>query len=64
VQNEASAQLLREAGITQVTVAGDTRFDRVRTVAAQKKDIPLAAALKPGSRCWWSAAAGRRTWPW
>jgi len=48
VQNEASAQLLRGAGIARVTVAGDTRFDRVRTVAAQKKDIPLAAAFKAG----------------
>jgi 3-deoxy-D-manno-octulosonic-acid transferase len=48
VQNEASAQLLRGVGITRVTVAGDTRFDRVRTVAAQKKDIPLAAAFKAG----------------
>ena len=48
VQNEASAQLLRGVGLTRVTVAGDTRFDRVKTVAAQKKDIPLAAAFKAG----------------
>jgi len=46
VQNPASAQLLAGSGITRVTVAGDTRFDRVRAVAAQKREIPLASAFK------------------
>jgi 3-deoxy-D-manno-octulosonic-acid transferase len=33
VQNEDSRQLLLQIGITDVTVAGDTRFDRVQKVA-------------------------------
>lgn len=33
VQNEESAQLLRSHGITQVSIAGDTRFDRVHQIA-------------------------------
>ena len=33
VQNEVSRQLLASLGITEVTVAGDTRFDRVAEIA-------------------------------
>lgn len=33
VQNEESAQLLRKHKITQVSIAGDTRFDRVHQIA-------------------------------
>ncbi|MFM2207859.1 MAG: hypothetical protein RL213_1834 [Bacteroidota bacterium] len=33
VQDEESADLLRSKGIGQVTVSGDTRFDRVKTIA-------------------------------
>ena len=33
VQNEESMCLLREAGVSQVSLAGDTRFDRVRNIA-------------------------------
>jgi len=33
VQKEVSMDLLQRIGITRVTVAGDTRFDRVKTVA-------------------------------
>lgn len=46
VQNAESEQLLRELGLTQVTQAGDTRFDRVWQVAAAKKDIPIVADFK------------------
>lgn len=42
-QNENSAHLLRQNGITQVTVTGDTRFDRVLQTAAGTKNIPLVA---------------------
>lgn len=45
-QNQVSADLLRQAGIDQVSVAGDTRFDRVLQTAAQVKAIPLAAKFK------------------
>ena len=41
VQNEVSAILLSKLGYhTNVTVTGDTRFDRVLEIAGQCKDIP------------------------
>jgi len=40
VQDEASAGLLRGIGIGNVTVAGDTRFDRVAAVRSQSLDMP------------------------
>lgn len=46
VQNKVSAELLAGIGIKQVTVSGDTRFDRVAEVAAQKKDFPLVRKFK------------------
>ena len=46
VQNQESEQLLRSIGITQVTRAGDTRFDRVAQVAIARKDIPIVADFK------------------
>jgi 3-deoxy-D-manno-octulosonic-acid transferase len=41
VQENNSAKLLEKAGITKFTVAGDTRFDRVATIARSAKDIPV-----------------------
>ncbi|MDQ4141094.1 MAG: 3-deoxy-D-manno-octulosonic acid transferase [Bacteroidota bacterium] len=49
-QNENSASLLRQAGINQVTVAGDTRFDRVLLTAAQAQEIPLVASFKKNEK--------------
>lgn len=39
-QDQKSAELLKEKGINQVTVAGDTRFDRVVKLAEEGKPIP------------------------
>jgi 3-deoxy-D-manno-octulosonic-acid transferase len=41
VQDEASAELLRAKGIGQVVVSGDTRFDRVASIAEKAKPFPL-----------------------
>lgn len=41
VQDEASRELLAEYGVTNVTVCGDTRFDRVLDVRKQAREIPL-----------------------
>ncbi len=41
VQNEESRQLLEGIGMHNVTVAGDTRFDRVAHVCEQAKDFPV-----------------------
>ena len=46
VQNQESVNLLKSIGITAVTLAGDTRFDRVVQGAATRKDIPLAQTFK------------------
>lgn len=41
VQDSASADLLQQHGIADVTVAGDTRFDRVVEVRKMVKDLPI-----------------------
>ncbi len=45
VQNPESEKMLRGIGITNVTIAGDTRFDRVSAVAKTAKSLPLAQAF-------------------
>ena len=45
-QNETSAALLRSHGLTQVSVAGDTRFDTVvATAAAAAQHLPVVDAF-------------------
>ena len=46
VQDEDSRQLLQRHGITAVSVAGDTRFDRVIEIASAARAIPEAATLE------------------
>ena len=41
IQDETSAQLLKSVGITNYTVSGDTRFDRVAAIAQNSKNIPV-----------------------
>ncbi len=41
VQNNDSANLLRSIGKNNVSVAGDTRFDRVFSIALQRQPFPL-----------------------
>ena len=48
VQNVETKQLLSAIGIQQVTLAGDTRFDRVWQTAQDVKEIPAAASFKNG----------------
>lgn len=40
VQDKASAELLREYGFANTTIAGDTRFDRVHEVASAAPEYP------------------------
>lgn len=46
VQNESSIALLQRLGITTATLAGDTRFDRVADISAQREEIEAAHAFK------------------
>ena len=41
VQNETSKDLLAKIGLTNVTITGDTRFDRVLQIKEAAKDLPI-----------------------
>jgi 3-deoxy-D-manno-octulosonic-acid transferase len=59
VQNEESKTLLNSLGITQVSVNGDTRFDRVAENAKNKKELKEIEAFCGSSKV---LVAGS-TWP-
>lgn len=59
VQDETTAGLLRSNGINNVTVCGDTRFDRVAAIARQAKPFPEVERFIGGRNC---IIAGS-TWP-
>ena len=46
VQNEKSDHLLKSLGIQNITIAGDTRFDRVNEVIKNFKEIQIANEFK------------------
>ena len=58
VQDEASAELLRKYGLERVTVAGDTRFDRVSTIASREAEMPLIEQF-----CMGKTIVAGSTWP-
>ena len=51
VQNEISRELLAMIGIKDVTVVGDTRFDRVLQIKAAAKQLPIVEQLKGSAKC-------------
>lgn len=51
VQNQASVSLLSGAGISQSSIAGDTRFDRVRAIVSQARELPEIARFKGNASC-------------
>lgn len=59
VQDEASEILLRDEGIRGITVSGDTRFDRVVSIAGKARDFPEITGFIAGKEAW---VAGS-TWP-
>ena len=46
VQNQNALQLLNEVNIHNISVCGDTRFDRVIEIAEQSNPVPLIKAFK------------------
>ena len=50
VQNEHSRELLAGLGVTNVSIIGDTRFDRVLDVRREAKELPLVAGLAKSGR--------------
>ena len=51
VQNKSSVDLLWRVNIINCSVAGDTRFDRVRTIAANARELPEIEAFSSGNPC-------------
>ncbi|MDP4209484.1 MAG: glycosyltransferase N-terminal domain-containing protein [Bacteroidota bacterium] len=51
VQTEASALLLKNIGFTNVTVTGDTRFDRVYAIASQAREIDEVKTFVGDKQC-------------
>lgn len=60
VQNEISRRRLWAVGIKNVTVAGDTRFDRVYDIATQAKVLPLLESFASDGK---PAFIAGSTWP-
>lgn len=60
VQDESSARLLRNHGVEHVSVAGDTRFDRVHAIAKQAKESPQIARFVESSG---KVIVAGSTWP-
>ena len=50
VQNEESRELLHSIGFDNAIVAGDTRFDRVASIAKAAKPVEMVAAFKGDSK--------------
>ncbi len=50
VQNESSLKQLATIGVTNVTVVGDTRFDRVAKIQEQARLLPLVEAFVEGNK--------------
>lgn len=50
VQNSQSIELLAAIGIQNVTVAGDTRFDRVAQITAAAPKLPIVEAFAKGQQ--------------
>ena len=46
IQNDTSAQLLEQAGISHYTVSGDTRFDRVAEIARGAKKFKIVEKFR------------------
>ncbi len=59
VQNHESFDLLKSIGINQVEISGDTRFDRVFSIAQNAKKFPLIEKFAEGKKVFLAGS----TWP-
>lgn len=60
VQDQASKELLQRYGVETVSVAGDTRFDRVTEVRKAARELPLVEQFVAGSQ---RVIVAGSTWP-
>jgi 3-deoxy-D-manno-octulosonic-acid transferase len=51
VQNEESLHLLKNIGISNCSIAGDTRFDRVQAIATAAQRLPVIESFTGDSFC-------------
>lgn len=59
VQDGRSAELLKGIGIGNVTLAGDTRFDRVMQISAAAGDIPVIDDFRGGGKLFLAGSSWR-----
>ncbi|HEK19482.1 3-deoxy-D-manno-octulosonic acid transferase [Mucilaginibacter sp.] len=59
LQDAKSKQLLHDIGVTNITLSGDTRFDRVWANAQQPKHLPEIENFKAGQKLFIAGS----TWP-
>jgi len=59
VQDEDSEKLLNSIGIDQVSISGDTRFDRVFAIAQKAKKFDVVESYKKGNKIFLAGS----TWP-
>ncbi len=59
VQNKVSMALLNSAGIENVSISGDTRFDRVASIAGNAKQFPLIETFAGNDKLFLAGS----TWP-
>jgi len=51
VQNETSVELAKKIGLKNIRLCGDTRFDRVFSIAQNPKDFPFIKEFINGKKC-------------
>ncbi len=49
VQDQSSMELLKSIGVENVTVAGDTRFDRVKEITSLTVELPIVESFAHGA---------------
>ncbi len=59
LQDEASAKLLESVSLKNYSVAGDTRFDRVKEIADEAEDIDIAGKFSEG----YNTIVAGSSWP-
>jgi 3-deoxy-D-manno-octulosonic-acid transferase len=57
VQDKKSFELLQGLGIDNITIAGDTRFDRVSQIVAAAKEIPVIEKFRGGEKLFLSGSS-------
>lgn len=60
VQDKQSFELLSDIGINDIVIAGDTRFDRVKEIAAAAKDIPVIEKFRGEEKLFLAGSSWRQ----